>query len=369
MASARASAWRISEQNPIRDLESLDYERWAALHNKIVERGWLGAGHALDDLDRTTYFESCQNYPSWHPEYLHSSVVEFFKRAITPATSYVSFFYTVHGLRGTDILFAHCNYGIDPDPHRFVNLYGTAAVMQSSHPVGIVFDQHTFHAIFQPAMMDSETTMMGGRLGWLPLEMILDSFLDLLDQGKVVALPQDPALMSPTGPWKPFQAPWTMVPFSDHDLQSALFHFERLVDAIERRMPPGSVPDVPVRYGLLDAGVEEEGLSGSRRMLEGQDFARRFLAGARRPRFRHIAPGLTCVGSGPQPFASLAPVDDIHTTFRPVLLARGEADAAPDFQVRKRFQEADPPIPCGLYLSETDLYCAQPFEVCRSHMF
>lgn len=59
-----SGSWRISPLNPIRDLGGIDYERCGALHNEIRERGWVGAGHSLDSLDRTTYWERCHDDPS-----------------------------------------------------------------------------------------------------------------------------------------------------------------------------------------------------------------------------------------------------------------------------------------------------------------
>lgn len=46
-----ASSQRISEQIPVRDVGTLDYERCAAPHNEIVKRRQLGCGGVSDDSD------------------------------------------------------------------------------------------------------------------------------------------------------------------------------------------------------------------------------------------------------------------------------------------------------------------------------
>jgi hypothetical protein len=48
--------WRITDENPVREhIAGLDYERYAALHNHIVERSWTERGLDLATLDRTTW--------------------------------------------------------------------------------------------------------------------------------------------------------------------------------------------------------------------------------------------------------------------------------------------------------------------------
>lgn len=341
------SRWRISALSPVRrDLGRLDFERCAALHNEIIERGWIGSGHALEELDRTTYWVHFQDDATWQNERVDPSLVEFFKLAIYHPSQ--TFFYTADGIAPPGNFFDGCNFGIDADANRYVQLYTTTDVFDVSHANGILFDQHTHLAIFQPDMLDSSTTMDGQRVQWQPLEVIFDGFLDMIDQGKVTALPDDPGLSTEAGRAKPWEAPWSMSSFSRVDLRAALSQFERLVEAIESRMPPGSLPDVAVEYGYFntDSGSPDE--SDSTRMLRQQTFAHRFLSALRRPRFPNIAPGLSCL-PGPQPFASQDPVDDFYTSIRPVLLARGDAAAEGDVGFTESFEDT-PTIPCGLFL-------------------
>jgi hypothetical protein len=53
-----------------------------------------------------------------------------------------------------------------------------------------VLDQEHATAIQHISMHDTGITM-NGRQSWLPLECILDGFLDMTDQGKVVAVEED----------------------------------------------------------------------------------------------------------------------------------------------------------------------------------
>lgn len=47
--------WRITAERPVRELETLDHERCAALHNHIVELGWTQLGLRLAALDKRTW--------------------------------------------------------------------------------------------------------------------------------------------------------------------------------------------------------------------------------------------------------------------------------------------------------------------------
>lgn len=355
--------WRITPRNPVRDLEHMDFERCAALHNEIIERGWIGAGRNLDDLYRTTYTERFHNDPHWQPEHLHAYVEEFFRRATAPMEVH-TFFYTVNGPVSPEGLLRSSVPG--DDAHRFLKLYSTTLVLCSSHRGGIVLDQLTARAIFQPSDDDFVSTMFG-RAGWWPLEVILESFLDMMDQGKALALPRNPAIKNAAGVSKPWEPPWILPSFTEVDLRDALWNFERLVEEIETRMPPGSLPENAVaEYGCPDLDTVFAAMP-----LE-NTFARLFLAAMRRPRFRFIAPGLVCVGAGtPQPFSSPAletvrPWNRENTNLRPILLAHGEQNAARSELVFRDWFKDPPDIPCGLYLTELDNMRSDAFEVGES---
>jgi hypothetical protein len=143
--------------------------------------------------------------------------------------------------------------------------------------------------------MDVEETgvIMNGRLNWYPLETVLEAWLDMIKKGKVKATKQGET------EWERFE-PWVLVPYTDAGLQETLDVFDNLVQAIEMRIP-GFTPDGKhVEYGLVDEGVLD-----SANIVDG--FVRRFLLRARRPQFRHIAPGLETITTatfGKTPFTA-----------------------------------------------------------------
>jgi hypothetical protein len=75
--------WRISDEQPVREEESLDHERCAALHNYIVELGWTQRGLALDALDKRTWWECYGGDAALAnvSDRLEASVVSFLKAA------------------------------------------------------------------------------------------------------------------------------------------------------------------------------------------------------------------------------------------------------------------------------------------------
>jgi hypothetical protein len=75
--------WRISDETPLRELNGLDHERCAALHNYIVELGWIQRGLALDTLDKRTWWECYGGDAALASttERMDTSVVAFLKAA------------------------------------------------------------------------------------------------------------------------------------------------------------------------------------------------------------------------------------------------------------------------------------------------
>lgn len=232
-----------------------------------------------------------------------------------------------------------------------------------SHPSGILLDQHNFKAIFRPSIWDTDAIGFDS-VEWQPLEVILDSFLDIIDQGKVVVFPSGERPPPEEGrEQREGVELWVMEPYSEVDLRDALFEFERLIKAIEARMPAGSFPpDVPINYGYINSNEDR-----NFHMFPKQGFARRFLAAVRRPRFRFIAPGLQFVGADLdlQPFSNLNPECATDATIRPVLLARGEegANEGANLYFRDVFENTNDDLPCGLYLTEILPDHPYPWEV------
>ena len=160
-------------------------------------------------------------------------------------------------------------------------------------------------------------TVFNDRITWYPLETILGTWLDLIRNGNVDAVPED-------GGKYQFEYdldfigrnyPWILVPYSELMLENTLEAFNSLVGAIEARLPtPIPVDSDDIVHGLVDEGVLQS-------MNLPQGFAYKFLRRARRPRFQMIAPGLEIPDSSSfsmQPFWS----DSVASP--PVLLFRSK---------------------------------------------
>jgi hypothetical protein len=159
-------------------------------------------------------------------------------------------------------------------------------------------------------------TVNNGRIEWYPLETILQVWLDQIRKGIFIAVPDD-------GQERPHcsrtidNKPWLLVTYTEAGLEETVGIFNKLVRAIEDRMPQKSeVPAEDVITGLVD----EQDLHP---MNIPDGFAYQFLRRAQRPRFQMIAPGLEVQQSTTftkQPFWSYRPNEVQNVP--PILLFR-----------------------------------------------
>jgi hypothetical protein len=358
--------WRITEEIPVREhIERLDYERCAALHNYIVERGWVERGLELADLDRTTWWECYQSDINFAQDIqgLDASVISFLKLAW-------------HGFARDSSVPTHAFHRVNArlctpkelwrhplpdgtkdssDKRQFVVLYMASWQLSPGHPLGIILEQEDFTAMQHISMEDSMVTL-NGRQGWVNLEEILDSFLEMIDQGKVNAVDD-----SYRGTQEKI-SDWIMPSYTEQDLEDSVEALDILVATIEARMPSPPLEDSFER-GFIDLDAPE-----TSKVFPLGTFARRFLERARRPRFTYLAPGLQLAQT--QPFASIAISEDM---LRPILLLQGSDYAFHDtiktpwgedyeiFPFHRDFQTIKH-YPSGLYLTETEPYNTNPFE-------
>ncbi|KAL1846829.1 hypothetical protein Plec18170_008971 [Paecilomyces lecythidis] len=353
------SQWRVTAEHPLREVDGLDYERCAALHNLIVERGWTASGRSLSDLDRRTWWEcyggDAELLP--HAAKLSPSVVAFLKTAwhgyASTAQPPHAFFRYLAGLCSPNDLWENVNYGKDEDDSnrsRYVTLYMANWALGASHPLGLVFDEQTFTAMQHISIHDTSVTMNGRQI-WLPLELILEGFLDMIDQGKALAVDS-----SYNGKQERIE-PWIMPSYTVSDVDETLEAFDRLARAVETRMPGAAGHET---HRLSDA-IESSALSPN-------TFAGQFLVRAREICFSQIAPGLRIARQ--QPFTS---IDTEEGKLRPVLLFESSQNAYQDTE--RAPWGAEVPIspfpwhfqaitnyPAGLYLTETDPDGVHPFE-------
>jgi hypothetical protein len=138
--------------------------------------------------------------------------------------------------------------------------------------------------------------------------------------------------------------PWMCVSSTAFDLSESLEMWKILVEAIHDRMGDTDLDGEPV-YGLAN-----DQLLGT--MPDG--FVKSFFAGALKPRFRYIAPGLrvqTPEELAGQPYASS--LSQESTTIPPILILRGEGSAIPTVPF------GDHPhisTPSGLYFEPCDTF-------------
>jgi len=106
---------RVSDNNPETSTnDGLDYERCSALHNAIVKHAWQAEGYDLADLPTTTWWQRSDYAPrlSEVQKHLPESLVEFLKRALSPAadelpdSSRYYFFYFAQCLSPPDSLWS-----------------------------------------------------------------------------------------------------------------------------------------------------------------------------------------------------------------------------------------------------------------------
>ena len=153
---------------------------------------------------------------------------------------------------------------------------------------------------------------------WYPLETVLEFWLGQTRQDRIAALPE--------GKNRNYDlerfSPWEFVPYNDILVEENIGAFNRLVEAIEARMPPtvSTTEAEEVIQGLVDE-------SALQTMPLPQRFAYDFLRRARRPRFQMIAPGLEVLTTSmfpDQPFRSY--MSDSDPDIPPILLFRSKSN-------------------------------------------
>ncbi|CAI6230105.1 unnamed protein product [Periconia digitata] len=278
---SRSTVWTLLADELLREPEweqlKLDVDRCVDLHNEIVRLGWEGSGRDYQDFVPTHWKDDSEEARKT----LNPDLMSFLQRAdYSPEHSFhfwASGLFNLENMFFWDSLFQH---KIEEEK-RFVNLYHATSIW--SHQVGIVYDQVT-NAAIMCTYIDDIGWITNGRIGWYPLESILEAWLDMIKSGKVKAIRENEDSELMTFP------PWALVPYTEQDLQETLDAFDNLIEAIQDRMP-GALPDQStVQHGLVDEHDLDEA-----NILDG--FARKFLLRARRPHFEYIAPGLKTINS------------------------------------------------------------------------
>lgn len=219
---------------------------------------------------------------------------------------------------------------------------------------------------------------------WEKLESILTVWIEMIQRGKIVALPADvgksdyepapeggfrfvqgPQADPATGARRTYDelSPWTAQPWHSQDLDQTLTFWHSVVDAIERKMNLDNTPD-PI------TGIYDTAALDSARIPDG--FARNFLSRARRPRFDNIAPGLRISSSqefADQPFIELQSSSGDASTedeVPPILLFRNDTRVgSEDLGFQYPYSGPDalaPDCQAGLWLDRCDRSFHTPYE-------
>lgn len=294
ISESEVDALLVTKSHPARnDGSTMDVARCAALHNYIVQHGWLASGRSLDDLPRQSYFEQHSGAiaEAVFGNQVDPYLLSFFKSVITNRLD-VSFHYWVGGLYDPGLLFESAGSfpeNMEDEEGRVVTLYAVGQPI--SHGAGLMYDQKLHRAYFSMTIWehDHASPIEEHDDLWYPLETVLSNFIELIRIGKITATQEESANEKVDV--------WTWHPYGAAQVDSAVAAFEHLVEVIEERIPPSAL--LPTRDGeqlLADADLDAASVPA-------ECFARSFLTRIRTPRFRSIAPGLL-VPRDPAAFAS-----------------------------------------------------------------
>lgn len=230
--------WQVTHDNPIRYHDRLDHERCAALHNELVQRGWIGSGRSLDQLETVNWFQYDGQDAEDSQRLLSKDLVAFLEQAqMIKNDGQFCLFYYVTGLLSPDRMWETFDWMFeDEDKYRYLTLYG--ATSMASHPDGLAFDQRENRAVMQMSIHDSDVTL-NGRTPWFSLEVTLSAWLDMIIVGKIQAVDD-----SFQGSEK--NEPWICHHWNNFMVQETAHAFNALVESIETRMRNQgfSVPDI-----------------------------------------------------------------------------------------------------------------------------
>jgi hypothetical protein len=310
----------VTEDKPARtDLPGMDHARCAVLHNYLTYYGWLANGRSAADLQTksTTYFTAYGAGAEALRPRLDPTLAAFLDAIILPPAeagrARESFFFWVSDICEPDRLLEEdvINDLFDEPRGSLVCLYDINIGHAGYATGGMLYHQGYHQAALFMHMDDHDFAkpIMARREAWHPLETVLSNWIHLIHIGKVVASPVEaPSLFGSekAGPWE-----WR--PYSEAQVFACVEAWDRLCDAIETRR--GLLPSIPLASGT--AIMEPKPLVApavlDAALVPSPSFVRSFLTRARRPTFKHIAPGLllppadTDAFVASQPFTQLSP--------------------------------------------------------------
>ncbi|KAL5345296.1 hypothetical protein ACLOAV_009666 [Pseudogymnoascus australis] len=346
----------VTPDNPARETSTLDHQRCALLHNFLVEYSWLADGRSLDDLERRSFFDNYGDEAEEIREQLDPALVAFLEAAYDLYQP--SFYLWVDGITPPSLMWeSHSG----DDEGETLTLYMTNMGL-TVHGNGLMYHQKSCKATMAMSIFDMDYSQpIEDHLElWHPLETVLSNWIHMIQLGKITATAEETDCEK--------QGLWAWHSYGEAQVDSAVAAFDRLVEAIESRMPADSLR--PAREGPLLSDADLDAAS----VLE-SCFVRGFLTRARVPRFEFIAPGLLVPHDreafvSSQVFTTVGWPDDHDEGWRPtvmvppVLMFRA-TDLTANFdswnQYIKRYSslspfcdpyrvaEGDHSVPAGLY--------------------
>ncbi|RDW90223.1 uncharacterized protein DSM5745_01998 [Aspergillus mulundensis] len=154
-------------------------------------------------------------------------------------------------------------------------------------------NQHTMKASFITDYNDTPD-VCALPFAWMPFEVILDAYLQMIDEGKVEAVTDDTAynlLDELDGEW--LDRPWLIHQYTAADVARAVAAFKHLVIAIHARMPENDSKDND-STDWMDLPWLDPATFTQQNVLPPSTFAHEFLTAIAhiKVRFRYVAPGL-----------------------------------------------------------------------------
>ncbi|KAI0200139.1 hypothetical protein F4808DRAFT_429840 [Astrocystis sublimbata] len=270
----------VTPENPAREDGTLDYIRCAALHKCLVQKVLDAEGKRLEEIEGGSFFQHYGHAADEIRDRLSPSLAAFLE-SIFISDELPPFFFWVDSISHPSHLFFHDDLLNDDGemPHRVVTLYMTNLGLGGGHTMGLLYDQKLHRATMTLDLEDGEFVLpaeMHGEL-WHPLETVLSNWIHMVKIGKITAS-QDEAPNEKYGPW-------TWQPYGESQVHTTVAAFERLVDAIEERMPIEQSVEPRQERLLSHEHLSEAGVPDN-------CFIRSILTQIRRPRFKMIAPGL-----------------------------------------------------------------------------